>query len=76
MAPWPQRNGPRSARPRALADLLAVYARVTTATGRLGPDELMRPAGARRWTASDVLDRQLLHALAGADRLRQGTRLP
>jgi hypothetical protein len=45
-------------RPRALAALLAVYARVTTATGRPGPDELMRPSRCAGWTAGDVLYRR------------------
>ena len=66
-------------RPRALAALLAVYARVTTATGRLGPDELMRPSRCAGWTASDVLYHQLLHArralIASASR-RPTPRLP
>ena len=53
---------PSLGRPRALAALLAAYARVTTATGTLGPDELLRPSPCAGWTAGDVLYHQLLDA--------------
>lgn len=46
----------------ALDALLAVYARLTTATEALGPDELLRPSRCAGWTAGDVLCHQLLDA--------------